>query len=116
MKNYYKYDELVMKTIINLISYKERHSGEIRISSFNKKSKKCLYLLEVAKIVSSQTGAKLIVEIPFYKKIFFKPLKGIKAKRKVLNGIQWKNFINFTFADETTTPEEIYDEYYAPKI
>lgn len=113
MKNYYKYDELVMKTIANLMSYEKRHNKEIRISSFNKKSKKCLYLLEVAKIVCNQTGVKLIVEIPFYKKIFFKPLKGVKTKKKVSDGIKWEVFIDFTFSDETTTPEEIYDEYYS---
>lgn len=116
MKNYYKYDELVMKTTINLMSYQQRHNNEIRISSFDKKSARCLYLLEVAKIVSLQGGSTLIVEMPFYKKLFFKPLKGIKTKKKVEDGINWDEFLSFTFTGEEVTPKEIYDEYYAPKI
>lgn len=116
MKNYYKYDELVMKTAINLISFKERNNQKIEISNFDKKDEGHLYLLEVAKIVCGQCGGTVVIELPFYKKWFFKPLKGIKAKKKVENGINVSEFLTFTFSGEETTPEEIYKEYYAPKI
>lgn len=116
MKNFYKYDELVMKTVINLISFKDRNENKIKICNFNKKDEKCLYLLAVAKMVQLQTNCGFEVELPFYKKWFFKPLKSIKVKKKIEGGINPNEFLSFTFQGSDITPEEIYLEYYAPKI
>lgn len=91
-----KYDELCNISMINLYTLSKKEK-KIKLSNFDFKNKKHLYLLSIAKILNTLYGYKICIQSNFVDYIKYKIKhmnKYIKYKRKMLNGIEINSFLN----------------------
>lgn len=118
MTKYEKYDTIISRAIINLISLARRHNNEIILKNFNPRDVTHRFLFEIASIVPAHYDYEKItlkLEMPWYRRIFApKRIRRAQTVRAVADGINIKEFLDFTKTGfEDITYEEIWKEYYA---
>ena len=105
-------DLFMNKTFINLYSIAKRNNETIILKDFDSKNIEHLYLFEVAQVVNNFFRYKIILNMPFYKKLFNKKFWKIKVKRKVKSGIDINEFLTFTSKDMKIDIKSLYKELY----
>lgn len=114
MVDFQMYDLAVSRTATNLMSYAKRHNNKIELKNFDSTNHAHMYIFEVARLVNNiNNSEEVILGMGFWKHLFSsKDIRHTRRAGSFSEGINIKEFLDFTFTGIEATPDEIWEEYY----